>query len=174
MYIMKKSHFFYLLSIISLITGCANNVPQPQQIAQPEIDIIEEIIEPTVDVNTFIKNRLLEQYDEWKGTPYKYNGMNQKGIDCSGLMYLTFKEQFGIELPRSTDLQVQVGETVAKADLRNGDLVFFKTTPRTRHVGVYIGNSKFMHASSRYGVKISNLDNRYWKRTYWTSKRVIS
>ncbi len=160
--------FFFTL----FMTGCATT-PAPAE-PEKEATTIEEIIEPAFDITAFIKERLLAQYDEWKGTPYKYDGMSNKGIDCSGFMYVTFKSQFGIEMPRSTDLQVKLGEPVSKEELRIGDLVFFKTSARNRHVGVYIGDSQFMHASTQDGVKISSLNNSYWKKAYWTSKRIFS
>lgn len=154
------------------IAGCASNARAPVA-PEPEITIIEEIVEPAIDFNEFVKARLMAQYNEWKGTPYKYNSISNKGIDCSGFMLVTFKSQFGIEMPRSTDMQVKLGEPVPKSELQIGDLVFFKTGSRERHVGVYIGDSQFMHASTREGVKISSLDNKYWKKTYWTSKRIF-
>lgn len=157
---------------VVILTGCATAPTPPEP--QPDTTTIEEIIEPAIDMAAFIKEKLLAQYDQWKGTPYKYDSMSNKGIDCSGFMYVTFKSQFGIEMPRSTDLQVKLGEPVPKSELRIGDLVFFKTSARNRHVGVYLGDSQFMHASTRDGVKISSLDNSYWKKAYWTSKRIFS
>lgn len=166
-----KLRLSFILFVILGMAGCAT---PPAPVPQEEITFIEEIIEPAFDINAFIKERLLAQYDEWKGTPYKYDSISSKGIDCSGFMYVTFKSQFGIEMPRSTDMQVKLGEPVSKSDLRIGDLVFFKTSTRNRHVGVYLGDSQFMHASTRDGVKISSLDNSYWKKAYWTSKRIFS
>lgn len=77
---------------------------------------------------------------------------------------------FNKEMPRSTAGQRHVGRSISKSDLRPGDLVFFR---KNNHVGVYIGNGKFVHASSSRGVTTSSLSERYWSRTYTQSRRVI-
>lgn len=170
---MIKTLALYLSAVCLLLAGCAGNMPAPQPEPQPQYSTIEEIIETSIDYNEIIKNRLLAHYAQWKGTPYKYNSISEHGIDCSGFMYITFKSQFGIDMPRSTSQQVKLGEPVARSELQIGDLVFFKTGRSGQHVGVYIGNSQFMHASTREGVIISSLDNGYWQKNYWTSKRIL-
>ena len=116
---------------------------------------------------------LYAQYESWKGTPYRLGGLNKKGVDCSGLVYLTFKEKFGIIIPRTTATQVKRGQRVYIGELQTGDLVFFKTAWRTRHVGIYLSNGKFLHASTSKGVMISRLDNVYWKKKYWRAQRIL-
>ena len=120
-----------------------------------------------------ITNTLYAQYDVWKGTPYRMGGMSRKGIDCSGLVQLTFKQRFGISLPRTTKEQAKQGDKISLRKLKPGDLVFFKTGWRTRHVGIYIGNGKFFHASTSKGVIISKLNNVYWQKKYWRARRVL-
>ena len=78
--------------------------------------------------------------------------------------------KLGIVLPRSTDLQVELGQPVDKDELRAGDLVFFKTGRTLRHVGVYLEDGRFLHASSKLGVAISHLKESYWKSAYWKAK----
>ena len=99
-------------------------------------------------------------------------GLSKDGIDCSGFVYTTFRSKLGINIPRSTALQSKIGSNVSKNKLRTGDLVFFKTATKVRHVGIYIENNKFLHASTSKGVMISKLDNVYWKSKYWKSKRL--
>ncbi|NXZ87730.1 C40 family peptidase [Serratia fonticola] len=77
-------------------------------------------------------------------------------------------------LPRSTGEQMKLGSRVAKSELDTGDLVFFKTSPRQRHVGVYIGESEFVHASTSMGVTVSSLDNQYWGARYELARRINS
>ena len=78
-------------------------------------------------------------------------------------MQTAFLDAYGMELPRSTSEQRYLGRQIQKHELRKGDLVFFR---RNSHVGVYIGNNQFMHASTSQGVTISSLDEDYWSRTY--------
>lgn len=119
-----------------------------------------------------VKNQLIQLHSEWKGTPYRFGGMSKSGVDCSGFVALGFNDKFGIKLPRTTDEQRSVGKSVSKSQLREGDLVFFKTGWSTRHVGIYIGNDQFLHASTSQGVMISSLNNSYWKQKYWLSRRL--
>ncbi len=119
-----------------------------------------------------VKSRLLSQYRDWKGTPYRYGGTSRSGVDCSAFVQNTFHTQLGYKLPRTTRTQIKTGSKVAKSNLKVGDIVFFKTSSKSLHNGIYIGKSKFIHASSSKGVTISSLDNKYWQKTYLTSIRV--
>jgi cell wall-associated NlpC family hydrolase len=123
---------------------------------------------------SWVKQMLYAQYNEWKTVKYKAGGLSKAGVDCSGLVFLTFDTRLGIKLPRSTDEQVTIGTPITPRDLNAGDLVFFKTGKNIRHVGIYIEDGKFLHASTEKGVMISSLDDRYWARTYWKSMRIKS
>ncbi len=157
-----------ILIIFLMIFGCAGKDPykSDKRLKAKLKNIID------LDQSSMVKKKLLEQYSQWKGTRYKLGGLTKKGIDCSGFVYITFRLKLGIELPRSTKLLVKEGNKISKDQLRSGDLVFFKTGFFTRHVGIYLNNSKFLHASVRKGVIISNLKNSYWESKYWTSKRI--
>ncbi len=120
-----------------------------------------------------VEAALMEFYNEWKGVKYKFGGDTKKGIDCSAFTQKVFKEKFNLKIPRTTRTQVKVGKTVKKAELKLGDLIFFKTGKIDRHVGIYIGHGEFMHASIK-GVKVTKLNKPFYKKTYWTSKRVIN
>ena len=119
-----------------------------------------------------VKQILNQQYDDWRRVPHRMGGTSKQGIDCSGLVYNTYRNEFGVDMPRSTEHQSKVGRAIAKEQLRAGDLVFFKTGVFTRHVGMYMDDGDFLHVSSRSGVMISNLDERYWRRTYWKARRI--
>lgn len=119
-----------------------------------------------------ITKALMDFYSEWKNVRYRFGGTSKKGIDCSAFTQRAFKEKFNIKIPRSTRYQVKSGTAVKKSDLKLGDLVFFKTGKIDRHVGIYMGDGKFMHASIK-GIKLTNLDKPFYKKTYWTSRRVM-
>ena len=124
--------------------------------------------------NLDVKSRLMDQYASWKGVRYRLGGSTKSGIDCSGFVQRTFREQFGLELPRSTYEQQEMGKSVDRTKLRTGDLVLFRAGSTGRHVGIYIGNNQFVHASTSSGVMISSMDEPYWKKRYNEGRRVLS
>jgi cell wall-associated NlpC family hydrolase len=110
------------------------------------------------------------------GTPYKMGGTDPKnGVDCSGLVRYVYKQSSDLDLPHSASALSQTGDKVAKDNLKPGDLVFFHTLKKHfSHVGIYAGDGKFVHASSRFGkeVMISDLDSRYWSKHYDGARRL--
>jgi cell wall-associated NlpC family hydrolase len=109
----------------------------------------------------------------WKGTRYQLGGTGRHGIDCSAYVMIAFRNTFGIRLPRCTYNQVRVGTYIKRSQLRVGDLVFFKTSRYSNHVGIYLGKGEFAHASASRGVTISSLYNGYWQSRYWTARRIF-
>ncbi|MGM3189426.1 bifunctional murein DD-endopeptidase/murein LD-carboxypeptidase [Dickeya dadantii subsp. dieffenbachiae] len=123
--------------------------------------------------NVEVKSKLLEQYASWKGVRYRLGGDSRKGIDCSGFVQRTFREQFGMDLPRSSYEQQDIGVQIQRNKLRPGDLVVFHAGSTGRHMGIYIGNQQFVHASTSIGVTISSMDDNYWKPRYREARRVL-
>ncbi len=119
-----------------------------------------------------IKTQLYAQYNAWKGVRYQLGGFSKKGVDCSGFVSITFKEKFAIPLPRTTQQLAKQGFEIPRSQLKAGDLIFFKTSPNVRHVGIYIENGKFLHASTSQGVMISTIHNTYWQKRYWKATRL--
>lgn len=119
-----------------------------------------------------IRRALMEQHDSWSGTPYRLGGTTQSGVDCSALVQNVYRDTFDISLPRTTRGLVNKGHAIKRRNLRAGDLVFFRP-PGSRHVGIYVGDGHFLHASTSRGVIISELDNTYWQRYYWQSRRTL-
>lgn len=108
------------------------------------------------------------------GVPYAFGGSTKKGIDCSAFTSSIYSTALGKKLPRSTREQFNVGTSVSKSDLQFGDLVFFNTTGRSpSHVGIYIEDDLFAHASISYGVTISSLESTYYKRRFIGARRVV-
>ena len=118
-----------------------------------------------VDVPTNkLKNiDLLELIDKWWGTKYCIGGSTQKCIDCSGFSQILEREIFYTTLPRTSQEQYKESRRVELEDLREGDLVFFGSGRSISHVGVYLQNNKFVHASTSIGVTITDLNDKYWK-----------
>jgi len=110
---------------------------------------------------------------KYRGVPYRYAGMSTRGMDCSGLVARVLQVH-GVEAPHNSKALYKLGKPVAREQLQPGDLVFFHTTrPGISHVGIYIGDGKFIHASSRGGeVKLDRLDEGYYHRRFVGAKRV--
>lgn len=123
--------------------------------------------------NVDIKSKIMDQYADWKGVRYRLGGETKKGIDCSAFVQRTFREQFGMDLPRSTYEQEDMGKKIQRAKLRPGDLVLFRAGSTGRHVGIYLGNDKFVHASTSSGVTISSLSDNYWDKRYREGRRLL-
>ena len=106
------------------------------------------------------------------GAPYRLGGSSVRGIDCSGFVQKIYS-LFGIDLPRTAAEQSHTGVEVARSSLAEGDLIFFKTKNTISHVGIYIGNNKFVHAaSSNKGVRVDSLDSAYYKTHYTRAIRL--
>jgi hypothetical protein len=115
-----------------------------------------------------IKNLKLYSFvDVWYNTKYKYGGMSKSGVDCSGFANILYKTVYVKQLPRSTKEIEKVISKVRKGNLEEGDLVFFNIPKKKNaHVGIYLKNNMFVHASTSKGVIISSLDNPYYKKAY--------
>ncbi len=157
------------LVISALVTGCAST-------PDSELEPVEEVtpsIEAIAPAPTSVSEPdLMTFYDEWFGTPYRWGGTEKSGIDCSAFVQKAFVEAYQLALPRTTRLQSKQGVKLDWPEAQHGDLVFFKTTETTYHVGIYLGNKQFMHVSEKKGVIISRTDNPYWAPRFWQIRRV--
>lgn len=109
---------------------------------------------------------LLQFIDEWFGTRYKYGGNSKDGIDCSGFTCTLEQNIFGKTLPRTSREQFEQAQKIDLNYLQTGDLVFFNTRGGVSHVGIYLSNNKFVHASTSSGVTISDLNEDYYRRRF--------
>jgi len=113
--------------------------------------------------------RLYAEASLWIGVPYRYGGTSRSGVDCSGLTYNIYQKVYRKKLPRSTsDLEKKGIKKISKHQLQPGDLIFFATSNSNKitHVGMYLKDNKFIHASSSRGVVVNDLDEKYYKRTW--------
>jgi probable lipoprotein NlpC len=152
--------FWFILLVAFILAGCSSHrAPPPNARLSDSIAVIAG---------------LNDQLQNWRGTPYRYGGMNRGGVDCSGFVVMTFRDQFEMQLPRETRQQANVGTEIDKDQLLPGDLVFFKTGSGANglHVGIYDTDNTFIHASTSQGVTRSSLDNVYWRKNFWQARRI--
>ena len=154
--------------LVVILSACA--AKPPPIVSKPVV--VPPMLKPVLEPPKWSEPNLLTFHDEWKGTPYRLGGVSKKGVDCSGFVYLAYLNIVGDKLPRTVNAQRILGKEVPRNQLKAGDLVFFKTGRTTRHVGIYMSENRFLHASTKKGVKISNLNNVYWKSRYWFAKRI--
>lgn len=121
-----------------------------------------------------IKNEKLYAFiNDWYAVPYKYAGKDKHGIDCSGLASTLYQIVYQKKISPSTKALEEETKKIKDSDLKEGDLLFFNTDgKKVSHVGVYLQNSKFVHASTKKGVMISDLNEPYFKKTYLHAGRV--
>ena len=152
---------FWLLFITALfLAGCSSHrAPAPNAHLSDSIAVIAG---------------LNDQLQTWHGTPYRYGGMSRSGVDCSGFVLMTMRDQFDLQLPRDTRTQSKIGTEIDKDELLPGDLVFFKTGygDNGLHVGIYDTDNAFIHASTSQGVVRSSLNNVYWRKNFWQARRI--
>ena len=131
--------------------------------------------EPPVDPGQKeLEHRLRQAVDLWEGTPYRFGGTGRTGVDCSGFVMILYKHVFDIQLPRTTEQQIHAGKPIHFRQLQAGDLLFFEQPKKKLHIGIYVGDGQFAHASSSKGVTISNIKDPYWQKTLWIARRVLS
>ncbi len=126
-----------------------------------------------VTTNAISNVKLYTFVDQWMGVKYRYGGMSRSGVDCSGFSNLLYKEVYHKQLKRTTRDIASTCKSVGKSNLREGDLVFFHISgKKNSHMGVYLQNGKFVHASSSRGVVISDLNNPYYKKYFANGGRL--
>ncbi|WP_454803614.1 C40 family peptidase [Mucilaginibacter phyllosphaerae] len=151
------------------------NVPtQAAESAEQESlakDYLSQIMGVAVSATSNMK--LFHFVYDWIGTPYRFGGSSRKGIDCSAFTKQLYGDVFNLTIRRSSRDIFSMVNPVGKDDLKEGDLVFFKIHSRSiSHVGIYLGNNRFAHASSK-GVAISSLDDAYYSRYFYKGGRLL-
>lgn len=114
-----------------------------------------------VEVELLKNINLFRMIDEWYGVKYLFGGSTKKGIDCSALMQVLFTSLYGVALPRTAKMQYDASRRISRTELKEGDLLFFNTRGGVSHVGMYLTNNKFVHASAK-GVAISDMFEPYY------------
>lgn len=164
----------YLLPFMLIfVTACANTPSRSQRIVSDNVSEKSSDKYKAMSKDDLFFSLLRSEYFYWKGTAYRLGGNSKNGIDCSALVQAVYKNSFNMAIARTTNKQADLGFFVDKQTLKVADLIFFKTSRKVRHVGIYMGDNQFLHASSSKGVMISSLNNIYWRAKYWQSRRVL-
>ncbi len=140
-------------------------------------DIKEIKIDKELNTHNTSPDEIIETAQQYLGVPHCMGGTTMKCIDCSGLLMAVFAKK-GIQLPHNSQDQSMYGRKIgAMNELKRGDLVFFNRSYNTNHYithsGIYIGDNKFIHTSSRIGVTITSLNDPYWKMRFVFGRRVF-
>lgn len=133
------------------------------------------VMTPDVELSSRAR-AVVDAAHKWLGTVYKYGGETRRGVDCSALVMNVYREALGLKIPRTTVSQRQYAANISRKDLQPGDLIFFSSNKNRNgisHVGLFIGNDRFIHASSSRGVVVSKLSEKYFMTHYHSSGRVV-
>ena len=161
----------FLSAALVLLAGCGSSAPLGG--TSTPVSTAEASAMPPMPASA-METQLLSAASEWMGVPYRFGGTSKRGVDCSALVRAVYAGAFAIHLTRSTRTQVNEGFAVRRDDLRTGDLVFFRTGPNQRHVGIYLDGDRLLHASSsRDRVLVDDFNQRHFQETYWTARRFL-
>ena len=192
------------LALVTLLFGCAAHSPVSQQEPQQQVKnsvtaqssvlfqetLYQEETATDKELADFaggksyqlpvLADSILERGMSLIGTRYRFGGTSEAGFDCSGFIGYLFREEAGLNLPRSTREMINVdAPLVSRSKLEPGDLLFFATNGRrgrVSHAGIYLGDNQFIHSSSRRsgGVRIDSLGDSYWSKTFIEAKRALA
>lgn len=161
---MMKYVFLLIVSILFLSCGGGKSTSAKKK-GNYIVDKYAQILQaPKSDIKNV---KLYSFIDDWYGSKYKYGGLSKSGVDCSGFCNVLYNQVYNKQILRTTSqLSKKINKTI-KSNLKEGDLVFFNISKKKNsHVGIYLKNNRFVHASSSKGVIISSLENPYYKKAY--------
>jgi cell wall-associated NlpC family hydrolase len=189
------------LALVTLLFGCAAHSPVSEQAPQQQVSNnsvtaqsssqrFQQELETDKELANFadgksyqlpvLADSILERGMSLIGTRYRFGGTSEAGFDCSGFIGYLFREEAGMNLPRSTREMINVNAPlVSRSALKPGDLLFFATNGRrgrVSHAGIYLGDNQFIHSSSRKsgGVRVDSLGDSYWSKTFIEAKRALA
>mgnify|MGYP003390981338 CR=1 FL=1 len=173
----KRLKTVSIAALLLLLFGCSSSPERSQNNNNPEFSALAEDETALPGTLKATANDVLFQAIGLVGTPYRYGGDSpETGFDCSGLINFVFLHSAGLKLPRTTRELIEIdAPVVARERLYPGDLVYFNTLGgRVSHIGIYVGERRFVHAPSSGGtVRMDNLDTDYWRKHYVEAKRVL-
>lgn len=126
-----------------------------------------------LDYNAQDNQKLYEAINSWLGVPYKYGGTDRNGVDCSAFVGIIYKQVYGVTLQRTSNDMLRDVNLISKSKLKEGDIVFFtNSNGKVSHVGIYLKDGLFAHASTSNGVSVSRVDDSYWSKHFYKGGRV--
>ncbi|WP_302460406.1 C40 family peptidase [Bacteroides clarus] len=164
------SYIIVLLGLMSCLSSCHTSAPRLDYKA-----LAQASVRLGMDIELTDNHKLYVNAAEWIGTPYRVGGDSRHGTDCSGLVSQLYKKTYRMRLSRSTDGQLKESNKIARRNLREGDLVFFtsrSSRKKVAHVGIYLKDGKFIHASTSQGVIVSSLKEKYYTQHWLCGGRV--
>lgn len=172
----KYSISFQLLFIVLFFISCSSNkkVIVNNNDSKNKSELLSKYAELLNTEKKKITNlKLYEFINDWYGTPYKYGGTDKNGIDCSGFVNIFYNDVFNKKIPRTVnDIYLNSNE-INKKELIEGDFIFFKIdSKKVSHIGIYLINDKFVHASTKKGIMISDLKEPYFNKNFFKFGRI--
>ena len=164
------SYIIVLLGLMFCLSSCHTSAPRLDYKA-----LAQASVRLGMDIELTDNHKLYVNAAEWIGTPYRAGGDSRHGTDCSGLVSQLYKKTSRMRLSRSTDGQLKESNKIARRNLREGDLVFFtsrSSRKKVAHVGIYLKDGKFIHASTSQGVIVSSLKEKYYTQHWLCGGRV--
>jgi lipoprotein Spr len=164
------SYIIVLLGLMFCLSSCHTSAPRLDYKA-----LAQASVRLGMDIELTDNHKLYVNAAEWIGTPYRAGGDSRHGTDCSGLVSQLYKKTYRMRLSRSTDRQLKESNKIARRNLREGDLVFFtsrSSRKKVAHVGIYLKDGKFIHASTSQGVIVSSLKEKYYTQHWLCGGRV--
>lgn len=178
--IKKTLQYILFLSVATLaLSSCGSskgnaNLYNPKEVAQLSKKLEIELSNKNKEDDKNIP--LYAEVSTWLGTPYRYGGTTKRGVDCSGFTMQVYRKVYRTSLPRSTSgLAKAKYKKVSKSKLTTGDLILFatgKNKKQVSHVGIYMKDGKFIHASTSNGVMVNHIDDEYYKKAWVRAVRV--
>ena len=168
--IMKFKALLILFGMNLLLHSCSTPTPRVdyQALAKASVQL-------NMDINLNDDHKLYIEASQWIGVPYRSGGSSKHGTDCSGMVYQICRKVYRVLVPRNSEEMKRNSLKVSKSKLQAGDLVFFSSTrhpKRVAHVGIYLKDNKFIHASTTKGVIISSLKEDYYKKHWMQGGRI--
>lgn len=177
---MKKQISFDVLLLFLMVglTGCVGLRPSPKYkepgSSEKPVPNSDNGRSHAIPRGSNFGNKLANAIEAYLGVPYKFGGASRRGMDCSGFVSVVYADAVNLNLPHRARSIFKMGRPVERNRLRIGDLVFFENIENygVSHVGIFVGDGKFAHASTSRGVVISDLDQDYYRERYIGAKRV--